>query len=91
MRVGDRAAGYEIIIDSFKNNVIGHYAHVITENNLHERLPHLVVVFHPTCNRFNANFVSQQWEKVESMWKKHLENNLGTIVGHSSDGESRRR
>ena len=55
--VGEGTAGYEIIIDAFKNCVIGHYAHVIIENPLHEKLPHLVVVVHPTCNRFDANFV----------------------------------
>lgn len=91
MRVGDGAVGYEIIIDSFKNNVISHYTRVIIKNPLPERLPRLVVVVHPTYNRFNANFVYQHWEKVESMWKKHVENNLGPIVGHSLDGDSRRR
>ena len=89
--VGEGDAGYEIITNSFKNNVIGHYARVIIANPLHEKLPRLVVVVHPTCNKFNANFVYQQWEKVEFMWKKHVENNLGPIVGHSSDGDSRRR
>ena len=91
MRVGEGVVGYEIITYSFKNNVIGHYAHVIITKPLHENLPRLVVVVHPTCNRFNANFVYQQWEKVESMWKKHVENNLGPIGGHSSDGDSRIR
>jgi hypothetical protein len=52
---------------------------------------HLVLVVHPTCNRFNANFVHQQWEKIEDLWKKHVEIFLGPIIGHSSDGDSRRR
>lgn len=64
---------------------------VIIANYLHERLSHLVLVVHPTCNRFNANFVYQQWEKVESMWKKHMENNLRPILGHPSNGDRRRR
>lgn len=59
VRVYDEAVGYEIIKYSFKENVIGHYACAIIENPLHENLPHLVVVVHPTCNRFNANFVYQ--------------------------------
>ena len=91
VRFGEVDVGYEIIKDSFKNNVIGHYACVIIVNPLHEMFLCLVVVVHPTCNRFNANFVYQKWEKVESMWKKHVENNLGPIAGHSSDGDSRRR
>ena len=61
--VGGGAVGYDIITDSFKNCVIGHYARVIIANPLHEKLPHLVVVVHPTCNRFDANFVHQQWKK----------------------------
>ena len=56
VRVGDKDVGYEIIRDSFKNNVIIHYSHVIIANPLHENLPRLVVVVHPTCNRFNGNF-----------------------------------
>jgi len=59
LTVGDRVVGCEIIIDSFKNNVMGHYSHVIILKPLHERLPHLVMVIHPTRNRFNANFVYQ--------------------------------
>lgn len=51
MRVSEGDVSYEIITYSFKNNVIGHYAHVIIANPLHENLPRLVVVIHPTCNR----------------------------------------
>ena len=89
--VGEGTAGYEIITDAFKNCVIGHYARVIIANPLHEKLPHLVVVVHPTCNRFDANFVHRQWEKLEYLRKKHVEHFLGPIIGHSSYGDSRRR
>ena len=64
MIVGEGAASYEIITDAFKNCVIGHYARVIIANPLHEKLSHLAMVFHPTCNRFDANFVHRQSEKV---------------------------
>lgn len=59
MIVGERVAGFDIITNSFKNNVVGHNARVIIANPLHEKIPCLVVVSHPTCNRFNANFVCQ--------------------------------
>ena len=59
--VGEGAVGYETIIDAFKNCVIGHYARVIIANDLHENIPHLVVVVHPMCNKFDGNFVHQQW------------------------------
>ena len=91
MIVGEGIAGYEIIIDSFKNCVIGYCAHFIIDNPLHEKIPHLFLVFHPMCNKFDANFVHQQWEKLEDLWKKHVEHFLGPIIGHSSDGDSRRR
>jgi hypothetical protein len=71
--------------------VIGHYACVIIANPLHNDIPRLVVVVHPMCNRFNENFVQQKWEKIEDLWKKHVEIVLGLIIGHSSDGDSRIR
>ena len=62
--VDEGVAGYEIITNAFKNCMIGHYAHVIIENHLHDNIPHLVVVVHPTCNIFDANLVHRQWEKI---------------------------
>ena len=91
MTVGEGVAGYDIITETFKNNVIGHYTHVIIVNPLHENLPRLVVVVHPTCNKLDANFVAKQWEKIEVMWRKHMKNCLGPIIGYSFDGDSRRR
>lgn len=58
--VREGVAGYDTITDSFKNNVIGHYAHVIIANPLNENISRLVVASYPTCNRFNENFVRQQ-------------------------------
>ena len=49
------------------------------------------MVVHPTCNMFNANFVAKQCEKIEVMWRKHVENCFGAIIVHSSNGDSRRR
>ena len=43
--VGEGIVGYELITDAFKNCVIGHYARVIIENPLHEKLPHFVWLF----------------------------------------------
>jgi hypothetical protein len=79
------------LLQTLKNCVIGHYARVVIANPLYDKLPRLVMVVHPTCNRFNANFVHQQWEKIEDIWKKHIEIVFGPIIGHSSDGYNRRR
>ena len=43
----------------------------------------MVVVVHPTCNMFDAY--------LEDLWKKHVEHFFGPIIGHSSDGDSRKR
>ena len=91
MIVGEGTTGYEIITYAFKNCVIGHYARFIIENPLHEKIPDLVVVVHPTCNRFDPNFFHRQWKKIEDLWKKHVEHFLGPIIGHSLDGDSRGR
>ena len=81
--VDEGVVGCEIITDAINNFVIGHYAHVIIANPLNENIPHLVVVVHPTCNKFDANFVHRQWEKIEDLWKKHVKHVLVPIIGHS--------
>ena len=45
----------------------------------------------PTCNCFNADFVYRQWEEIERLFENELEATLGPLIGHSSDGDSRRR
>ena len=57
--MGEGVVFYEVITDTFKNNVIDHYAHVIIANPFHEKIPRLVVVVHPTCNRFDVIFVAK--------------------------------
>lgn len=89
--IGEGVSDYDIITYYFKNNAIGHYASIIIANPLHEKIPRLVVVAHPTWNRFDAKKFRQQWERIEFLLKRHVENNLGPIVGHSSNGDSRRR
>ena len=45
----------------------------------------------PTCNRFDAKFVYRQWQDIERLFEDKLEAILGPLIGHSSDGDSRRR
>ena len=91
IKVGDSNAGYETIVSSFKDYVVGHYARVLIANPLHPKLPRLVLVVQCTCNCFDADFVKCQWNEVETLWEKHLSTSIGPIVGHASDGDSRRR
>ena len=45
----------------------------------------------PTCNRFDTEFVYRQWQEIERLFEGELEATLGPLIGHSSDGDSRRR
>ena len=60
-------------------------------NLLHVSLPRLVLVESCTCNCFDATWVKQQWNRIESLWNKECTNIVGPIIGHASDGDSRRR
>jgi hypothetical protein len=84
--VGSGVTAYANIVNSSKCNVRAHYV-----NPLHARLPRLVVVIQLICNRFDSKDVQNQWEKVKVLWGKHLSSVLGPLIGHSSDGDARRR
>ncbi|KAL3677704.1 hypothetical protein R1sor_020660 [Riccia sorocarpa] len=43
------------------------------------------------CNTFNAVDIKMQWDRVEELWKRDCLELAGLIVGHASDGDSRRR
>ena len=45
----------------------------------------------PPCNRFDTDFVHRQWQEIERLFEEELEATLGPVIGHSSDGDSRRR
>ena len=54
-------------------------------------LPTIVAFLMPTCNRFTRDDVLHQWEQVTEAYNASLANILGPIVGHSSDGDTRKR
>ena len=87
--VGDGAQGYETIVDAFQNHTVGHYARLLIVNPLHEHLPRLALVVHCTCNRFDSEFIKNQWNLVEQMWSSKFKDSIGPIIGHASDGDSR--
>ena len=91
VRVGDGEEGYNTIFSAFRNNVIGNYARAIILNPLLPNLPRLPILIMPTCNRFDTEFVHRQWQDIERLFEGELEATLGPLIGHSSDGDSRRR
>ena len=87
---GDRA--YDDLSAAFKKSRLASYARALVANPLHFALPRLCVAFLPTCNAFTADdYVKPQWDRVQILWDKYLRHVLGPLIGHSSDGDSRRR
>ena len=76
--VGNDQQAYERLVNAFAENVIGKYAGVILLNPLHEKLPRLVALLMPTCNRFSHHAVYRQWQKIQNLYEEHLEHVLGT-------------
>ena len=91
IKVGEGEEGYNTIFSAFRNNVIGNYARAIILNPLAPNLPRLPILVMATCNCFNADFVYRQWQEIERLFENELEATLGPLIGHSSDGDSRRR
>ena len=58
---------------------------------LHDKLPRLVLCVSCTCNCFNSQWVKDQWDRIDKLWDKHCKIVVGPIIGHASDGDSRRR
>jgi hypothetical protein len=88
--IGDGEEGYNKIVDAFRNDKIGGFARVIMVSPMHEKLPRLVLSVACTCNCFDADWVKKQWERVDALWAAECEQVVGPILGHASDGDSRR-
>ena len=89
--VGSGTEGYSKIVDSFRSNKVGGFARVIVVNPMHEKLPRLVLVACCTCNCFDSGWVRKQWDVIDNLWEKECLSAVGPIIGHASDGDSRRR
>lgn len=89
--VGSQEEGYNNILHSFRSNKVRGFARVTVVNPMHEKLPRLVLVACCTCNSFDSNWVRRQWDIIDGLWAKECLSIVGPIVGHSSDGNSRRR
>ena len=89
--VGDAQQGYDNIRQEFERYKVGSQVRAIILNPLHPDLPKLPIVIHATCNQFDTRIVQNQWERLEVFYNAHLKDVLGPLIGHSSDGDSRRR
>ena len=89
--VGNGEQGYNAIVNTFSDCKIGSFARAIILNPLRPNLPRLTVLTMPTCNKFHMEFVFHQWQEIERLYEQELEDIIGPLIGHSSDGDSRRR
>ena len=89
--VGVGEAGYNKMVDSFRLDKVGGFARVIVVSPMHDKLPRLVLVACCTCGCFDSSWVRQQWDRIDDLWRKHCYAAVGPIIGHASDGDSRRR
>ena len=89
--IGVSEVGYNKVIDSFRLDRVGGFARVIVVNPLHDKLPRLVLAACCTCGCFDSGWVRAQWNRIDELWAKHCYSAVGPIIGHASDGDSRRR
>jgi hypothetical protein len=89
--VGNGEAGYEGIVGTFEGAKRGGFARLIMVNPLHEALPKLVLVVSCTYNYFDSKWVRDQWENIDKLWGAQCLETVGPIIGHASDGNSRRQ
>lgn len=82
---------YRQMVDSFTTNTKDSFARVVVVNPLQDKLPRLVLVACCTCNCFKSAWVRNQWEVIDKLWARDCLAAVGPIVGHASDGDSRRR
>lgn len=80
------------IVNAFDQYKIGTFGRAILLNPLHPNLPRIAVLTMPTCNKFDHTMmVYRQWQDVERLYEQELKEIVGPLIGHSSDGDSRRR
>ena len=70
---------------------MGGFARIVVVNPMHEKLPRLVLVVSCTCGKFNAEWIRAQWDLIDVEWEASCKEIIGPIIGHASDGDSRRR
>ena len=89
--IGDTDESYEFMVKCFREYCIGTLARAMILNPLHAGLPRVVIGLFPTCNKFTHKDVEKQWIAIEEIFERKMSERIGPLVGHSSDGDSRRR
>jgi hypothetical protein len=89
--IGTGEVGYNNIMEAFGNYQIAGFSRVIIVNPLHTKLPRVILVVCCTYNCFNFAWVRQRWNAIDRLWIQECLQLVGLVIGHASDGDSRRR
>ncbi|CAC5392049.1 unnamed protein product [Mytilus coruscus] len=83
IKVGNDRDVYDRLVNAFDKKIIGKYARVILlKDSTFSGITY--------ANMQQIHTVYHQWQKVQNLYELHLENELGPLIGNSSDGDSRR-
>ena len=88
--VGDGDGAYKGVVKFFESSVVSSMARVMIFNPLHIHLPTLVIYLGATCNKFDHQYVKDQWNRCKEIYKNEfLEIFKAPIAGFGSDGDAR--
>ena len=91
IKVGEDPGACDRTVNMFETLKAGNYLRVIMINSLHRLVPKFIIFFTITCDMFNHGDVFLQWQELENLYRIHLQDLLGPLLGHSSDGDTQRR
>ena len=75
---GDGDDAYARLVDAYRQNRVAGFAGV-------------VILLQAVYNKFDHQMVENQWNEIKRLYYRHLLPVIGPLVGHASDGDSRRR
>jgi len=90
-RLGSGVEAYRRIEDDAINGQRASYLRGCLVVPLHPDLPAIPVVVHPTCLRFDADWVGDSWKRIDEFCAIAFAETLGPVPqGHGADGASTR-
>ena len=90
-RLGSGVGSYLRIEEDAVNGQRASYLRGCLVVPLHPDLPAIPVVVHPTCLRFDADWVSDSWKRIDEFCAIAFAKTLGPVPqGHGADGASTR-
>lgn len=84
------ASTFESITEAFETLKVGTHARLLVLNPLVSGMPRMPLALLSTCMKFNAPLVLDQWLRIRLASKEFL-SDVGVVIGHASDGDSKRR